>query len=83
MKCPHCQSDNPDTTNFCGKCETRLGLPGDGLPSAARTLGAPIRRLKTGSLFAERYEILEELGQSGMGEVYRHRKPDEEMALKA
>jgi serine/threonine-protein kinase len=44
----------------------------------------PIRRLRVGSTFAQRYEILEELGKGGMGEVYRvkDQKLDEEMALK-
>ncbi|MCF8146908.1 MAG: AAA family ATPase [Deltaproteobacteria bacterium] len=26
MKCPHCQTENPDEANFCGKCGTKLVL---------------------------------------------------------
>ena len=25
MKCPHCQTDSPDTTNFCGSFEPTDG----------------------------------------------------------
>jgi serine/threonine protein kinase/Flp pilus assembly protein TadD len=40
--------------------------------------------LSRGSLFARRYEIIEELGKGGMGKVYRvfDKKIDEEVALK-
>jgi serine/threonine protein kinase/Tfp pilus assembly protein PilF len=84
VKCPNCQFDNPDETLYCGKCGTRFSAPVQGSPSVSRTLEAPLRRLKIGSIFAERYEIIEELGKGGMGEVYRVRdlKLDEEMAFK-
>ena len=84
VKCPKCQADNPDTQRFCGECGTQLPTPGDTSPSMTKTLETPISRLEPASFFAERYEILEELGKGGMGEVYRVKdiKLNEEMALK-
>jgi serine/threonine-protein kinase len=35
------------------------------------TLQTPVRELTTGATFAGRYQIIEELGKGGMGEVYR------------
>ncbi len=81
MKCPKCETDNPDTQKFCGECASQL--PSQEV-SVTKTLETPIRRLALGSIFAERYEVLEQLGKGGMGEVYRVRdkKLDEQMALK-
>jgi serine/threonine protein kinase/Tfp pilus assembly protein PilF len=76
--------DNPDTQRFCGDCGTQLPMPANTSPSVTKTLEAPIKKLELASLFAQRYEILEELGKGGMGEVYRvkDKKLNEEMALK-
>jgi len=48
------------------------------------TLHTPVRELTTGSTFAGRYQVIEELGHGGMGKVYRvlDLKLDEEVALK-
>ena len=70
VKCPKCQFDNPDTQRFCLECGTQLSSPAATSPSMTKTLETPLRRLERASLFAERYEILEELAKGGMGEVY-------------
>ena len=84
IKCPKCQAENPDTKQFCGDCGTQLPMPAETSPSVTKTLETPIKKLELASLFAQRYEILEELGKGGMGEVYRvkDKKLNEEMALK-
>jgi class 3 adenylate cyclase/tetratricopeptide (TPR) repeat protein len=35
MKCPSCQTDNPDSQNFCGNCGIRLGSALSGQPTAS------------------------------------------------
>ncbi len=48
------------------------------------TMEAAQEELTTGSTFAERYQIIEELGKGGMGKAYRvlDKKLKEEIALK-
>ena len=84
MKCPKCQYDNPTNTSYCGNCGIPLLSPGKSPLAKTLTLETPILELERGAMFAERYEIIEELGKGGMGRVYRvlDKKINEEVALK-
>ena len=83
-RCPKCHSENPETKQFCADCGAQLPPPQSRPPIITKTLQTPVRELTTGSIFAGRYQIIEELGHGGMGKVYRvlDQKLDEEVALK-
>jgi serine/threonine protein kinase/tetratricopeptide (TPR) repeat protein len=71
MKCPKCQSENTDTARFCSDCGISLTPIDDVQPSITQTIETPREELTTGSTFAGRYQIIEELGKGGMGKVYK------------
>ena len=83
-KCPTCHSDNPETSRFCAGCGTQLPLPEGHPPVMTETLHTPVHELATGSTFAGRYQVIEELGHGGMGRVYKVFDTDikEKIALK-
>jgi len=84
LKCPKCETVNPADSKFCKECATALPSPAKPQISVTRTIELPADELARGTLFAGRYEIIEELGAGGMGRVYRafDKKIDEEVALK-
>jgi serine/threonine protein kinase/tetratricopeptide (TPR) repeat protein len=82
VKCPKCQTDNPADSKFCKECAAQLPSPGK--PEVTKTIEASKEELITGTTFANRYQIIEELGKGGMGRVYRvlDKELEEEVALK-
>ena len=82
-KCPKCQTENPETARFCPDCGTRLISP-ERSSTGTLTLRSPAHKLSLGSVFAGRYQIIEELGKGGMGRLFRalDLKLQEEVALK-
>ncbi|HSA95701.1 MAG TPA: protein kinase [Acidobacteriota bacterium] len=81
MKCPKCSADTQSGSAFCARCGTSLA---GGPPLAGETLLLPAQSLATGSTFAGRYQVIEELGEGGMGRVYKvlDREVGERIALK-
>jgi serine/threonine protein kinase/Flp pilus assembly protein TadD len=71
MKCPSCHFDNPSDTRFCGNCGAVLQASKEIPAMPTETIIAPKKELTTGSTFASRYQVIEELGKGGMGTVYK------------
>ncbi len=84
MECPNCYFENPEDSHFCNKCATPLPSAGEISVSATKTIERKTDELARGTTFVSRYEVIEELGKGGMGNVYRvfDKKLDEEVALK-
>jgi len=83
-KCPECHSRNPANSRFCSKCGTQFSLTKKVYVSKTDTIRASVNGLTTGSTFAGRYQIIEEIAKGGMGRVYKvfDKKIHEKVALK-
>jgi serine/threonine protein kinase/Tfp pilus assembly protein PilF len=71
IQCVECQFENPDSTLFCGKCGSKFPLSDEAAIFLTRTIETPAKDLITGTTFAGRYQIIQELGRGGMGVVYK------------
>jgi serine/threonine protein kinase/tetratricopeptide (TPR) repeat protein len=71
MICPHCHSENNDNSRFCSNCSAPLGRAGVAGASLTKTLETAVRVMQPGTLIAGKYRIVEEIGQGGMGIVYK------------
>jgi serine/threonine protein kinase/tetratricopeptide (TPR) repeat protein len=74
MKCPACQSENPADSQYCNKCGSSIELSTSPTlsysPSQETALGESLK-FNPGEKFGDRYTIIEEIGQGGMGRVYK------------
>ncbi len=71
MECPKCHTENSDTSRFCSHCAEPLNLGETAPASLTKTLATPVPVVKTGSLIAGKYKIIEEVGAGGMGVVFK------------
>jgi serine/threonine protein kinase len=71
MKCPKCQAEILDDSQFCSKCGTPIHPEDKAFLSHTRTILRPIDELVPAKILAGKYKIIDVVGKGGMGIVYR------------
>jgi serine/threonine-protein kinase len=84
MQCPLCRFENQEGARICENCDTPL-RPAKEVPAGqTETVITVTEELTAGSVFANRYQVIEEIGRGGMGRIYKvlDYKINEKIALK-
>jgi serine/threonine protein kinase/TolB-like protein/cytochrome c-type biogenesis protein CcmH/NrfG len=71
VECPKCHAENKDGSRFCSHCSAPLSVEETLPASITKTLATPISAILKDALIAGKYRIIEEVGQGGMGIVYK------------